>query len=46
MDLVSHIFRQLADARYDGTPVHSLYRDEVQDFTQVQVWGWGRGSAT
>lgn len=36
MDLVASIYRRLAAHGYGGTEVHALYRDEVQDFTQVR----------
>lgn len=37
MDLVSHIHRALRAQGYRGVPVHDLYRDEVQDFTQAEL---------
>ena len=35
MDLVASVYRRLAVHGYQGVPVHALFRDEVQDFTQV-----------
>lgn len=37
MDLVSHIYRALKAEGYRGTPIHNLYRDEVQDFAQAEL---------
>jgi hypothetical protein len=42
MDLIGHIYRKLREQggyRVDGRGVgiHSLYRDEVQDFTQGEL---------
>ncbi|KAI3424745.1 hypothetical protein D9Q98_008134 [Chlorella vulgaris] len=36
-DLVAHVYRQLAEQGYQGVPIHNLYRDEVQDFTQAEL---------
>jgi hypothetical protein len=36
-DMVSHMFRQLAAGGYQGTPIHAMFRDEVQDFTQGEL---------
>lgn len=35
MDLVGSVYRRLVVHGYQGAPVHALFRDEVQDFTQV-----------
>ncbi|GLI67622.1 hypothetical protein VaNZ11_011869, partial [Volvox africanus] len=37
LDLVGHIYREMAASSYSGTPIHALYRDEVQDFTQGEL---------
>ncbi|CAD7695958.1 unnamed protein product [Ostreobium quekettii] len=37
LDLVGHIYRRLQVEGYRGTPVHSMFRDEVQDFTQAEL---------
>lgn len=37
MDLVSHIYRSVRADGYRGTPIHNLYRDEVQDFAQAEL---------
>jgi hypothetical protein len=37
MDLVASIYRRLQRGGYTGTPLHSLYRDEVQDFAQAEL---------
>ncbi|KAG2432292.1 hypothetical protein HYH02_013015 [Chlamydomonas schloesseri] len=39
LDLVGHIYREMTTTPggYAGTPVHALYRDEVQDFTQGEL---------
>lgn len=37
MDLVASIYRRLRGGGYSGTPLHSLYRDEVQDFAQAEL---------
>ncbi|PSC76135.1 TPR and ankyrin repeat-containing 1-like isoform A [Micractinium conductrix] len=36
-DVVAHVYRHLASSGYQGVPIHSLYRDEVQDFTQAEL---------
>ena len=37
MDLVASIYRRLQRGGYTGTPLHSVYRDEVQDFAQAEL---------
>ena len=37
MDLAASIFRRLNAHGYLGTPIHELFRDEVQDFTQAEL---------
>ena len=37
MDLVASIHRRLAQQPYATTPIHALYRDEVQDFCQAEL---------
>ncbi|KXZ49100.1 hypothetical protein GPECTOR_23g31 [Gonium pectorale] len=37
LDVVGHVYRELTVGGYNGTPVHALYRDEVQDFTQAEL---------
>jgi hypothetical protein len=37
MDLVASIYRRLQRGGYTGTPLHSLYRDDVQDFAQAEL---------
>lgn len=34
-DLAAHLYRQLAGGGYRGAAFEAIYRDEVQDFTQV-----------
>lgn len=36
-DLLAHLHRHLAAEGYRGVPLHALYRDEVQDFTQAEL---------
>ncbi|KAL4457799.1 hypothetical protein ABPG75_012664 [Micractinium tetrahymenae] len=36
-DVVAHMHRQLRAGGYRGKPVHELYCDEVQDFTQAEL---------
>ncbi|EFJ46513.1 hypothetical protein VOLCADRAFT_118102 [Volvox carteri f. nagariensis] len=37
LDLVGHVYREMSVSGYTGTPIHALYRDEVQDFTQGEL---------
>ena len=37
MDLAASIYRRLKVSGYPGTPIHELFRDEVQDFTQAEL---------
>jgi hypothetical protein len=37
MDMVAHVYRGLKRDGYLGVPIHNLYRDEVQDFTQAEL---------
>ena len=37
MDLAASIYRRLKMGGYPGTPIHELFRDEVQDFTQAEL---------
>jgi len=37
MDLIAHVFRSILTEGYKGPVIHSLYRDEVQDFTQAEL---------
>ena len=39
MDAVFYIYRQLKESEtgYVGVPVHAMYHDEVQDFTQAEL---------
>ena len=34
-DLVAHLYHQLLGGKYQGARLDGVYRDEVQDFTQV-----------
>ncbi|GMH41232.1 hypothetical protein BSKO_09142 [Bryopsis sp. KO-2023] len=36
-DLVGHIYRQIKKDGYNGTKIHNIFRDEVQDFTQAEL---------
>ncbi|GMH41224.1 hypothetical protein BSKO_09134 [Bryopsis sp. KO-2023] len=36
-DLVGHIYRQIEKVGYNGTEIHNIFRDEVQDFTQAEL---------
>lgn len=35
-DMLSHVYRQIKANGYGGVTIQALYRDEVQDFTQVR----------
>ena len=37
MDAVHHIYRALQREGYRGDPIHEVYVDEVQDFTQAEL---------
>lgn len=37
-DLAAHLYKQLLAGGYRGALFDAIYRDEVQDFTQVRVW--------
>ena len=37
MDLAASVYRRLKAGGYPGTPIHELFRDEVQDFTQAEL---------
>jgi hypothetical protein len=37
MDLVAHVYGGVKRDGYLGVPIHNLYRDEVQDFTQAEL---------
>jgi hypothetical protein len=34
-DVIHHIWTQLQERPYSGTPIHAMFVDETQDFTQV-----------
>eukprot|EP00741_Cyanophora_paradoxa_P017152 tig00020960_g16564.t1 len=38
LDVVHHIYRQIKRDGYRGPPIHNATVDEVQDFTQAELW--------